>query len=915
MTTGAGEQSFERGTSRLSPRATALLARCLCALSLTLTVLGLFLLVVSRSPVGVPVYAGAPVYDYWLENTVIAISFSTVGAIITPRLPPQNPIGWIFCSIGVIAGMRLFVSEYAIVTLLAEPSSVPAMLPGGEVVAWISSWLWVSHIGLFVFLALLFPDGRLPSSRWRPFGWLVGVVVVTGMVAVALWPETAAGFDLINHPLGIEVATDTVNPVETILYALGLIAAASLLVRLRRSIGVKRQQVKWFAYAVAVLATSAILAYVVSESVKVVWLEWVSFMLVIASVVGLPVAVGIAILRYRLYNIDLLLNRTLVYGALTAVLAAVYFGIIVLFQALFRAFTGQESQLAVVVSTLAIAALFTPLRLRIQSFIDRRFYRRKYDARKTLEAFSAKLRTETDLDALSSDLIEVIRETMQPTRVSLWLKSPERAREATEKATAAIEVPEIEIAPDDSILAYLANVSGVVEVEKLALDSQALRAMKSADIELVVPLVSQGELIGLLNLGSRLSQQEYSADDRKLLSDLSTQAAPAVRVARLVRQQQEAETRYRTLVEQTPAITYVQEPVESSNPKAVTYISPQYETILGYPPESKIIDEEHWNSIVHPEDRERVLAEEARSDQTGEPFRVEYRVIAGDGRVVWVRDEATLVRDEEGQPLYWLGVQYDVTEQKREAQERERIEQELRIARLIQQTLLPKTLPELSGYDVAAYYQPAREVGGDFYDLFELEGGRLGLVVGDVTDKGIPAALVMATTRTMLRVSAQRLFPPAEVLKRTNEALVPDIPPNMFITCLYAILDTESGRLVYANAGHDPPYLRHNGSDVEELRARGMPLGLMPGMEYEEKEITLERGESVLFYSDGLVEAHDSHHEMFGFPKLQGLVGTHRSGGSSLIDFLLSELTHFAGEDWEQEDDITLVTLERSDEL
>jgi PAS domain S-box-containing protein len=666
---------------------------------------------------------------------------------------------------------------------------------------------------------------------------------------------------------------------------------------------------------VAVLATSAILAYVVSESVRVVWLEWVSFMLVIASVVGLPVAVGIAILRYRLYNIDLLLNRTLVYGALTAVLAAVYFGIIVLFQALFRAFTGQESQLAVVVSTLAIAALFTPLRLRIQSFIDRRFYRRKYDARKTLEAFSAKLRTETDLDALSSDLIEVIRETMQPTRVSLWLKSPERAREATEKATAAIEVPEIEIAPDDSILAYLANVSGVVEVEKLALDSQALRAMKSADIELVVPLVSQGELIGLLNLGSRLSQQEYSADDRKLLSDLSTQAAPAVRVARLVRQQQEAETRYRTLVEQTPAITYVQEPVESSNPKAVTYISPQYETILGYPPESKIIDEEHWNSIVHPEDRERVLAEEARTDQTGEPFRVEYRVIAGDGRVVWVRDEATLVRDEEGQPLYWLGVQYDVTEQKREAQERERIEQELRIARLIQQTLLPKTLPELSGYDVAAYYQPAREVGGDFYDLFELEGGRLGLVVGDVTDKGIPAALVMATTRTMLRVSAQRLFPPAEVLKRTNEALVPDIPPNMFITCLYAILDTESGRLVYANAGHDPPYLRHNGSDVEELRARGMPLGLMPGMEYEEKEITLERGESVLFYSDGLVEAHDSHHEMFGFPKLQGLVGTHRSGGSSLIDFLLSELTHFAGEDWEQEDDITLVTLERSDEL
>ena len=915
MTTGAGEQGFERGAARPRPRATALLARGLGAISLTLTMLGLFLLIASQSPVGAPVYAGAPVFDYWLENTVIAISFSTVGAIITPRLPPRNAIGWIFCSIGVIAGLRLFVSEYAIVTLLAEPSSLPAMLPGGEVLAWISSWLWISHIGLFVFLALLFPNGRLPSSRWRPFAGLVGVVIVTGTVSVALWPETAAGFDLVNHPLGIEVATATMNPVETVLYALGLVAATSLLVRLRRSTGVERQQLKWFAYAVAVLATSAILAYVVSESVGVVWLGWVSSMLVLASVVGLPVAVGIAILRYRLYNIDLLLNRTLVYGALTAVLAAVYFCSIVLFQALFRAFIGQESQLAVVVSTLAIAALFTPLRRRIQSFIDRRFYRRKYDARKTLEAFAAKLRTETDLDALRSELLGVIRETMQPALVSLWLKLPERAREATKKGTAAIEAPEIELAPDDPILAYLASVSGVVEVEKLDLDSQALGAMKSAGIELVVPLVSQGELIGLLSLGSRLSQQEYSADDRKLLRDLSTQTAPAVRVARLVRQQQEAETRYRTLVEQTPAITYVQEPLESSNPKAVTYVSPQYETMLGYPPESKMIDEEHWLRIVHPEDRERVLAEEARTDRTGEHFNEEYRVIGGDGRVVWVRDEATLVRDEEGQPLYWLGVQYDVTEQKREAQERERIEQELRIARLIQQTLLPKTLPELSMYDVEAYYQPAREVGGDFYDLFELEDGCLGLVVGDVTDKGIPAALVMATTRTILRVLAQRLLPPSETLKRSNEALVADIPPNMFITCLYAILDTESGRLVYANAGHDPPYLRQGDGNVEQLMARGMPLGLMPGMKYEEKEITLKRGESVLFYSDGLVEAHDPHYEMFGFPRLQGLVGTHRPDGSSLIDFLLSELTHFTGEDWEQEDDITLLTLERSEEL
>jgi serine phosphatase RsbU (regulator of sigma subunit) len=381
---------------------------------------------------------------------------------------------------------------------------------------------------------------------------------------------------------------------------------------------------------------------------------------------------------------------------------------------------------------------------------------------------------------------------------------------AVDEPSQQVAAPELEIAPDDPILAYLASVSGVVEVEKLDLDSPALVAMKTAGVKLVVPLVSQGELIGLLNLGPRLSQQEYSADDRKLLSDLSTQTAPAVRVAQLVRQQQ------------------------------------------------------------------------------------------------------------------------------KEAQERERIEQELRIARLIQQTLLPKTLPQLEGYHLAAYYQPAREVGGDFYDFLELDDSRLGLVVGDVTDKGVPAALVMATTRTMLRTYAQRLFSPSEVLRLSNEALVTDIPPNMFITCLYAILEPESGRLVYANAGHDLPYRRRHSTGssssseegggavevvmAEELRATGMPLGLMPGMSYEEKEIVVGEGESVLFYSDGLVEAHSPEYEMFGFPRLQGLVGAHREGGggggesSSLIGYLLTELSRFVGEGWEQEDDITLVTLQRSEE-
>jgi predicted ester cyclase len=249
----------------------------------------------------------------------------------------------------------------------------------------------------------------------------------------------------------------------------------------------------------------------------------------------------------------------------------------------------------------------------------------------------------------------------------------------------------------------------------------------------------------------------------------------------------------------------------------------------------------------------------------------------------------------------------------REIRMRERIEQELKIARLIQQTLLPKALPKLPGYAMAAYYQPAREIGGDFYDFLDLEDGRLGLVVGDVTDKGIPAALVMATTRAVLRSAAQRLFSPGEALRRANEALVTDIPPNMFITCLYAILEPQSGHLVYANAGHDLPYRRGVGRNegTEELRARGMPLGLMPGMRYEENETVLEPGDGVLFYSDGLVEAHDPHREMFGFPRLRALIAEHDEE-RSLVDFLLEELYSFTGENWEQEDDITLVTLRRS---
>jgi serine phosphatase RsbU (regulator of sigma subunit)/predicted ester cyclase len=244
---------------------------------------------------------------------------------------------------------------------------------------------------------------------------------------------------------------------------------------------------------------------------------------------------------------------------------------------------------------------------------------------------------------------------------------------------------------------------------------------------------------------------------------------------------------------------------------------------------------------------------------------------------------------------------------------RERVEQELEVARSIQQASLPKEVPEPQGWRISPYYRPAREVGGDFYDFHLLSDGRLGVVVGDATGKGVPAALVMSTTLGMLQLAARTLASPSpgEVLAQVNETLLERIPQNMFVTCFYAILEPESATLRYANAGHDPPYVRRSGDYAEELRARGMPLGLMAGMEYEEEELSLDEGESVLFYSDGLVEAHDPQGEMFGFPRLRALVAEHGEEGS-LRDFLMEELYSFVGEGWEQEDDITLLTLRRS---
>ena len=392
-------------------RTASWLAWSLWALSVALTALSLLLLALIRS------HPGTHIFDWWLGNATIVIDV-TVGAIVASRRP-ENPVGWLLCLSGVAVSTSSFTSQYAIYALLAQPGSLPA----GEAMAWIAAWTLPIMIGFQVSYLLLFPTGRLPSRRWRWLAWLIVAFVLAGVITSAVSPGAYLGsLGPIRNPLGMEGFT---NIYKAILYTLSpvlfLAAALSVFMRLRRSVGVERQQLKWLAYAAGGLAMVSILLIITIALDTPRWYEWVANVLIVAVTPGVPITIGIAILRYRLYDIDILINRTLVYGSLTILLVLVYVGGVTGTQALFRYLTGQQSTLAVVASTLLIAALFNPLRRRIQSFIDRRFYRRKYDARKTLEAFSGKLRNETDLEALNNDLVGVVRETMAPAHASLWL--------------------------------------------------------------------------------------------------------------------------------------------------------------------------------------------------------------------------------------------------------------------------------------------------------------------------------------------------------------------------------------------------------------------------------------------------------------------------------------------------------------
>jgi hypothetical protein len=392
---------------RVPARAAARLAWGLCAVSLTLVVLGLIYGAFNYDSLRAPLAGLAP-------NVVWAVSFPVVGALIATHRP-RNPIGWLFCAVGIFQALLIVADQYSSYALRTAPGTVP----GGPLASWVGHWVWAPSVGLlFTFVLLLFPDGRLPSRRWRPVAWLsaLSIVLTCGLYAVLLWPLRAV-IDVDPVSLlegGQAIALNLAFPFMVLC---GLACVGALAVRFRRARGVERQQLKWFLFAGAITVVSVGL----SELVSRLWL--------LPLTPAIPIAAGIAILRYRLYEIDRIINRTLVYGAVTAILGLSYAGLVLVLGQLFGGVTKDPPSWAVAGATLAVAAMFRPARHRIQQAVDRRFNRRKFDAARTIEAYNIRLRDAVDLDTLSADLLTVVDQTMQPTRVSLWLRpSTERVR-------------------------------------------------------------------------------------------------------------------------------------------------------------------------------------------------------------------------------------------------------------------------------------------------------------------------------------------------------------------------------------------------------------------------------------------------------------------------------------------------------
>lgn len=512
--------------------------------------------------------------------------------------------------------------------------------------------------------------------------------------------------------------------------------------------------------------------------------------------VGVFVATRVILGRTNLRHLMALL--------LTVCVTVLYFGFVTWWELLTH--DAATPEIIVVTTTLALAVMIEPVREIAQTGVEQRFHLHDDATAAAVETFIATLREEIDRDQVREHFLDVVQHIMRPQFVSVWLcvtvdASPEASpallalpdRTGAQPLWSGPSAATTDVVIDDAdpLIVSLLRKPAAVELAGVHLDSPFVSDLIAHAVEVVVPLVGQGKLLGLLTLGPRLNGHEYGRDDCKLLDRLVAQVVPALRVAQLVRM--------------------------------------------------------HESQV----------------------------------------------------------------------RERERIEQELRTARAIQHTFLPKEMPPLPGWQLVPYFQPAREVGGDFYDVLTFEDGQVGLVIGDVADKGVPAALLMTATRTMLRTAAQATASPRDVFARVNDLLCADIPSGMFVTCFYALLDPSSGKLRYANAGHEVPYRCRNGC-VTELWVTGVPLGMLPGTRYDEYETDLVPGESLLFYSDGVVEAHSPDHEMFGFPRLKALLEGSACktpndvpGESSLTTSLLAALQHFTGDAWEQEDDVTLLLLQR----
>jgi serine phosphatase RsbU (regulator of sigma subunit) len=684
-----------------------------------------------------------------------------------------------FSLVGLVLFIRRFSDVYGIsasvlmITLAAVLTRpIEVLVSGSYVQALAMNTLITLTTSAIILYLYSFPDGRFYPAwvRWAARGWILWTI---------FWHFSPTLFD----PSNLVVRA---MPLPAFLgWIVGGIVAGIYRYRVVFS-ATQRQQTKWVLFGTIVAGSGYLLhIYLIPLFIPMVTVpsterliyETLGVLMLDATMMVFPLSITFSILRYRLWDIDLIIRRTLVYTLVTALLTGVYIALIVgLQQMIFRPM-GRPPVIAVAISTLAVSSLFSPLRRTAQAFVDRRFFRDRVDQANLLTTLADSMRRSVDLDEIVTTLLSQIQQALHPATVDIWLyplEGEDGISGVSSEYCGLVEPPFIE---------GLRQAQQPVELEQLPAGTESYRQLQEKGAALVVPLISQGEVIGAIYLGRRLSEQGYSLEDRRLLAAVGGQVSPAVRAAQLAQQQRIA------------------------------------------------------------------------------------------------------------------------------ALERQRTETELRLGRDVQRTLLAQELPAMPGWQTYNHYQPARTLGGDFYDVFDLPDGRIGVVIGDVSDKGVPASLVMASTRTLVRTLARRYAEPGQVLREVNAIMCGDIPRGMYVTCLYGVLDLISGRFDFANAGHNLPYL-YDGRQVQDLKARGMPLGLLEAMEYEEASLMIPKGAWVLFYSDGLVEAHNAAREIFGSSRLKQVIAS-SPAAEAQIERLLASLAEFTGPDHEQEDDITLLVLQR----